>query len=56
MNERNIVAAILASGLATALREKGTALPETAQLTVSLYQAIIAELAKANLPPAQPGL
>jgi hypothetical protein len=55
MNERSIVAAILAAGLATALREKGIALPEAAQQTVSLYQAIIAELAKANLPPPQPG-
>ena len=56
MNERSIVAAILVSGLATALREKGQSLPETAQQTVSLYQAIISELAKANLPPSQPGL
>jgi hypothetical protein len=53
MNERSIVAAILASGIAAAFRDKGSALPEVAQQTVSLYHAILTELAKSNLPPSQ---
>jgi hypothetical protein len=54
VNERNIVAAILASSLATQLREKGNSFDVAAEHAVLLYDAILKELAKANLPPPEP--
>ncbi|HVH81141.1 MAG TPA: hypothetical protein VM782_17215 [Stellaceae bacterium] len=51
MEERNIVAAILASNLATFVREKGNSFDVAAQHAVMMYDAILKELAKANLPP-----
>ena len=53
MNERNLIAAVLASGLAPALREKGQSFQMAAEKAVELYECMLAELAKANLPPSQ---
>jgi hypothetical protein len=58
MNERNIVAAILAAGLLRG-QAQGAPLPATAEHAIAIYQAMLAELAKGNLPPGgtpQPGL
>ena len=54
MNERNLIAAVLSSGLAPALREKGHSFQMAAEKAVELYGCMLAELAKANLPPAEP--
>ena len=51
VEERNIVAAILASNLATFVREKGNSFAVAAEHAVMMYDAILKELAKANLPP-----
>jgi hypothetical protein len=50
MEERNIVAAILASGLATQVREKGNSYAVAAEHAVMLYDEILKELTKLNLP------
>ena len=54
MNERNLIAAVLASGLAPTLREKGHSFQMAAEKAVELYECMLAELAKANLPPSEP--
>jgi hypothetical protein len=54
MNERNIVAAILAAGLLRG-QPQGAPMPAAAENAVGIYRAILAELAKAKLPPPQPG-
>jgi hypothetical protein len=53
MNERNIVAAILAVGVTQAQQQTGTSWPKAAEQAVSIYQLILTELAKKQLPPAQ---
>ena len=53
MNERNIVAAILAGNLATQVRETGNSFAVAAEHAVLLYDAILKELAKADLPPRE---
>jgi hypothetical protein len=57
VNERNIVAAILAAGVAHQVQQSSASQSFTAaaQQAVSLYQVILAELAKANLPPQEFG-
>jgi hypothetical protein len=52
MNERNIIAAILAVGVTQAQQQTGTSWPKAAEQAVSIYQLILAELAKKQLPPA----
>ena len=54
MEERNIVAAILAGNLATQVREKGNSFAVAAQHAVMMYDAILKELTNANLPPLEP--
>ena len=53
MNERSIVAAILAAGL-VAPTQPGANFATAAVQAVSMYRIILAELAKQNLPPPQP--
>jgi hypothetical protein len=51
MDDRHIVAAILASNLATNVREKGNSFAVAAEHAVMMYDAILKELEKMNLPP-----
>jgi hypothetical protein len=51
MDDRHIVAAVLASNLATNLREKGNSFAVAAEHAVMMYDAILKELEKRNLPP-----
>jgi hypothetical protein len=53
MNERSIVAAILAAGLATPVQQ-GADPQSAARRAVSIYQAVLSELAKRKLPSSQP--
>jgi hypothetical protein len=52
MNERNIVAAILAAGLLQGKQPTGNT--TLGQLAVMYYVDILTALARANQPPAQP--
>jgi hypothetical protein len=51
MDDRHIIAAILASNLATNVREKGNSFAVAAEHAVMMYDAILKELTKMNLPP-----
>ena len=53
MNERSIVAAILAAGLATPVQQ-GADPQSAARRAVSIYQAVLSEVAKRKLPSSQP--
>jgi hypothetical protein len=53
MEERNIIAAILAGNLATQVREKGNSFTVAAEHAVMMYNAILKELAKADLPAVE---
>jgi hypothetical protein len=52
MNERSIVAAILAAGLATPVQQ-GADTQSAARRAVSIYQAVLSELGRRKLPSPQ---
>jgi hypothetical protein len=52
MDERRIVAAILAAGLAPSIREKGHSFGKAAEQAVQLYRAVL--LALESEPPSSP--
>jgi len=54
MNERSIVAAILASGVIPTLLQSGANQSSAVQQALSVYQLLIGQMAQANLPPRQP--